>query len=88
MRAATRGDRICEQAPSAPAAKKTPAVVRGSSWKRRCSHSTSSDCTTKPPPKESTLNSADRRSTIERDSASGVRARFSGWTSSRGDRRV
>ncbi len=58
MRLARTGASSCEPAPSNPAAKNTPAVTLALRSKRRCSHSTSIEVTTKPLAAESTLKSA------------------------------
>src|SRR4051812_36599367 len=52
-------------------AKKNAPAALSESWNRRKSQSANSDCTTKPPPNESKLNRAARRSTAFREVASG-----------------
>ena len=72
MRAARRAATNWENAARSPATKKTaPATCTGRA-KRRNSHSTSSDCTTRPPPKESRLKSQESRSTTARERESGA----------------
>src|SRR5450432_1070876 len=72
-RAASRGDRNCDNEEAKLETKKNAPAALSDNWKRRNSHNASSDCTTKPPPNESRLNSAESRSTAERDASSGCR---------------
>src|SRR5438046_10649770 len=71
IRAAKRGDKNWDSEEAKLAAKKNAPAALSESWKRRNSHNANSDCTTKPPPKESRLNSAAKRSTADREAASG-----------------
>src|SRR6516164_6855628 len=84
MRAANHEETSCEAAPSSPAKKKKDPAAAIDMLNRRNSHSARSDCTTKPPPNESRLNSAESCRTILRAFASGAAAWVGGAVSTAG----
>src|ERR1700722_34010 len=71
-RAASADETNCDIEPSSPTRKKNVPATWIDMLKRRNNHNASRDCTTKPPPNASRLNSADNRSTIDLDFASGA----------------